>query len=93
MAYKLKKAFQVDKGTKLYRDLCRNSAEVQINRTMVQTGQKNLQESITERNQLIGEFLLDKNYILVVEDRFLFIEQTGEIRIMVEKNELETGTD
>ena len=89
---KLKKSFQLDKESSTYSELCKTSALVMVYQGMMTKGKNGVVETLQERNKLLQETLLEMGYIIHSEDKLLFFEQTGEIRVMSnDDNQVKNG--
>ena len=85
MALKLKRSFKIDKDDERFTALCKTHAEIFVHQTVMSQAKQDLVKSVSSRNQLMREVLLDDHgYVIHSDDKIVFFEQTGEIRVMQE---------
>ena len=83
----LKHSFQLDKSDDDYRKLCKIHAAMAIHQSAINRAQRNLTTLQEERTQVIGDLLLDKDYIIHSHDVIRFFEQTGEVHVLSLNND------
>lgn len=88
MTLKLKRSFHLKREDGTFDAVCKEHAKIFVNQSMLDQARQGLIDAITERNKLLRETLLnDHGYVIHTDDKIMFLEQTGEIRIMQDQTE------
>ena len=88
MALKLKRSFHLKREDGTFDAVCKANTGIFVNQSILNQARQGLIDAVSERNKLLRKALLDEHgYVIHTDDTIVFMEQTGEIRIMQDQPE------